>query len=260
MLPLNQILLGDAIERLRLLPSESIHACITSPPYFEQCDYQHSDQYGLEGTIDAYLDRMALVFAEVYRTLKNGACCWIIIGDTMNNYSPVRAKGQRRKLGEYHHRRPMQAGYREKEALGIPFKLIDRLRSMGYLHRQTLIWDKGTSGAMANSDTAGLTHEYILQFGKFNKSGRAYLHCKPLKSSVIKAFPDSDLIHPCPYPITIASTLVERSSEEGETILDPFMGSGTTALAALSLGRSFVGIELNPEYRDIALRRLEQAF
>lgn len=255
MLPLNQILLGDAIAQLKTLPDNSIDICITSPIYFQKCCYERKEQYGHEQTISDYLDRVGLVFAEVYRVLKVGAVCWIVIDDTMNNYSPVRAKGQRRKAGQYSHRRPMQSGYLEKETLGIPFKLVDRLRQMGWIHRNILIWDKITSGSMSNSDTSANHHEYILQLGKWKNRSRPYLNSKPMNSSVLRFPPVSDKRHPCPFPVELASYLIEHS--EGDVILDPFIGSGTTALAAAQLGRSFVGIELNPEYRQIALDRLQ---
>jgi len=257
MLPINQILLGDAIEVLKSLPDNSIDCCVTSPPYFQMCDYEHDDQYGLEPTIAEYLSNISKVFSEVYRVLKDGSCCWIVIGDTMNNYSPVRAKGQRRKLNEYSHRRRLQAGYREKEALSIPHQLADQLRSDGWLHRQTLIWDKGNSGGMVNSDSAPLTHETILQMGKWNKRSRPYLRCQPLQSSVLKFGATSDPVHPCPFPVPLASYLIEASTINHEIVLDPFIGSGTTAIAAQRLGRHFIGIELN--YRDIAISRIATA-
>lgn len=255
-LPLNQILLGDAIGVLKSLPDDSIDCCFTSPIYFQMCDYKCEGQYGLEPTIAEYLLNISKVFSEVYRVLKDGSCCWIVIGDTMNNYSPIRAKGQRRKLGEYSHRRPKQAGYREKEALSIPHQVVDQLRSDGWLHRQTFIWDKGTTGGIAKSDTAQLTHEYVLQMGKWSKRSRPYLRCHPLQSSVLKFSTTSDSVHPCPFPVPLAGYLIEASTNVGETVLDPFIGSGTTAIAALQLDCNFIGIELNPDYRDIAISRL----
>jgi site-specific DNA-methyltransferase (cytosine-N4-specific) len=259
-LPLNQILIGDAFDRLLGLPSNSIDTCLTSPIYFQKCDYEHAEQYGLEPTIEQYMLNLSAVFTQVFRVLKPGGVAWIIVGDTKNNYSPVRAKGQRRKTGEYRHRRPKQTGYHEKETLDIPITLRDYLREIGWMHRQTLIWDKGSSGEQANSDTAATTHEFILQMGKWIKGSRPYLNCKPLKSSVLKFAPAHDEIHPCPFPVDLASHLLSASSEIGQVVLDPFMGSGTTGLAAKQLGRSYIGIELNPIYRQNAINRIAQCF
>ena len=255
-LPLNQILLGDALKILKSLPDNSIDCCFTSPIYFQMCDYKRNGQYGLEPTIAEYLSNISKVFSEVYRVLRDGSCCWIVIGDTMNNYSPVRAKGQRRKPNEYSHRRPKQAGYREKEALSIPYQVVDQLRSDGWLHRQTFIWDKGSSGGMANSDTAPLTHEYILQMGKWSKQSRPYLRCLPLQSTVVRFSATSDPVHPCPFPVPLASYFIKASTVDGETVIDPFIGSGSTAIAATRLGCNFIGIELNSDYRDIAISRM----
>lgn len=257
-LPVNQIISADALSSLATFPRESIDVCLTSPPYFQKMNYLHPDQYGLEPTIEEFLFTLKQVFVEVYRILKNGSCCWVIVGDTMNNYSPIRAKGQRRKTGEYLHRRPKQVGYREKEVLNIPFKLVEVLREIGFLHRQTLIWDKGTSGEIANSDTAPSTHEYILQLGKWDLGGRPYLNCEPMRSSVLRFAPTSNPIHPCPFPVPLAQLLIEKSSQPGQIILDPFLGSGSTAEASILAHRQFVGIELNPQYAEIARRRLQQ--
>ncbi len=98
-LPINQILLGDTIAVLKTLPNNSIGTCVTSPPYFQKCNYQTLGQYGLEAIFRNFLSVLDEVFCEVWRVLKDGSICWIVIGDTMNNYSPVRAKGQRRKAG-----------------------------------------------------------------------------------------------------------------------------------------------------------------
>jgi site-specific DNA-methyltransferase (adenine-specific) len=65
--------------------------------------------------------------------------------------------------------------------------------------------------------------------------------------------------HPCPKPVGFMTRLVERASLDGETVLDPFMGSGTTGVAAIKLGRKFIGIEIEPKYFDIACKRIEQA-
>ena len=65
--------------------------------------------------------------------------------------------------------------------------------------------------------------------------------------------------HPCPKPLLFTEWLVERSSLAGETLLDPFMGSGTTGVACAKLGRKFIGIEIEPKYFDIACRRIEAA-
>lgn len=248
---------GDSLQILREIPDNSIHTVITSPPYFFLCDYDFEGQIGLELSLWSYLEVMVKVFREVRRVLVNGGVCWVVIGDTQNNYSAVRKKGDRRSnLIEL--RRPMQEGYREKEQLGIPYKLVDAMRADGWLFRREMIWDKVTSGLPANSDTAALTHESILQFGKWDGNDRPYLNCKPILSSVFTHKPESDPVHPCPMPRNLALFLMLNSSENGDTVLDPFAGSGTVLKVASEYGRRAIGIELNPKFCDRIVDRCNQ--
>jgi DNA modification methylase len=89
--------------------------CITSPPYFQKFDYQNEGQYGLESSVEEYLQVQVSVFHEVHRLLREGGTCFIVIGDTSNNYSPIRAKAQR-KGGDkqWLMRRSLEPNYREK--------------------------------------------------------------------------------------------------------------------------------------------------
>jgi site-specific DNA-methyltransferase (cytosine-N4-specific) len=237
---------GDALSVLSQLPSNSVHAAITSPPYFQQCDYRVAGQYGLELTIEHYLAHLVWTFRELRRVLVDGAVFWVIVGDTQNNYSPVRGKGERRSR-ILKNRRKLQTGYREKEALQVPGLLVDAMRADGWLFRRELIWDKGSSGTIGNSDTAPLTHESVLQFGKYEKGGRPYFNCKPLKGSVLRYAPVSDLIHPCPFPMGLVDELLDASMLPGQTMIDPFAGSGTSLMSGMRRGRA-IGIELNEEY------------
>jgi len=241
--------IGDALETLKQLPSNSVHTAITSPPYFNLCDYKMDRQLGLESTIASYLTNITAVFSEVRRILVNGGVFWVIISDTMNNYSPIRGKGERRSPS-FTIRRSMQEGYREKEKLCIPAKLIDSMRSDGWMLRNELIWDKGASGQIANSDTAPLTHESILQFGKWEGNGRPYLNCKSLRSSVLRYPAVSHQIHPCPFPAQLARELLNASQKDGETVLDPFSGSGVSLFIGQERGRA-IGVELNPEFCQV---------
>lgn len=240
---------GDSLEILKQIPSNSVHTGITSPPYFNQCDYKVKGQIGLEQTIDEFLESVCAVFREVHRILVNGGVFWVIIADTQNNYSPIRGKGERRSK-DYTMRRPMQQGYREKEALQIPQKLVEAMRSDGWVFRRELIWDKGSSGQIANSDTATLTHESVLQFGKWEGNDRPYLNCKPLRSSVLRYPPVSDPVHPCPFPFGLVSELLDASMQLGETMIDPFAGRGTSLYAGQQKGCA-IGVELNPDFCEL---------
>ena len=151
---------GDNLLSLRSMPeSIEVDVCITSPPYFQKFDYQNKGQHGLESSVEEYLQVQVSVFHEVQRLLHEGGTCFIVIGDTSNNYSPIRAKGQR-KGGDkqWLMRRSLERNYRQKETLNVPFRLAEALRRDGWVHRSTLIWDKTGRSAVANSDATPECH------------------------------------------------------------------------------------------------------
>lgn len=239
-----KLIQGDCLEVLKGIESESCDYALTSPPYFFLMDYKKDGQYGLESTVEAYLETQVKVFAEIYRILKEGCFLSIVIGDTSNNYSPARGKGDRRVKGAYEHRRPLQPGYKEKEALHVPAKLRDALKAWGWQVLPDLIWDKGSSDRECMLGYA--THESILMLMKDTKNRRlkpAYL--EPFKSSVLRHKPIGDDVHPCPYPLGLAAELIDHLCLPGGVVIDPYIGSGTTAIAAHRLKRQCVGIDLD---------------
>lgn len=242
-----QLLQGDTIATLASLLAQgtSWDYALTSPPYYAQVDYQQPGQYGLEDSLDAYLTIQQQVFRLVYQGLAPGGVAWIVLGDTSNNYSPVRALGQRRKANAWTYRRSLEAGYREKEPLLVAYRLAERLRADGWILRKILIWDKGQAGQASKGDAPAETHEYILMLGKWPKPGRPYFNSRPLKRSVLTYRPSSSPDHPCPFPLGLATELLTSCSTRNANVLDPYLGTGTTAIACRQLGHSCIGIDLD---------------
>lgn len=253
--PLVELHQGDCLQVLKTFQANTIDCVVTSPPYFGQIDYECSGQIGLEESLNAYLDALTATFQEVLRVLKEGAVCWIVIGDSSNNYSPIRTKASRRSP-HWTQRRKLQDGFREKEPLDVPHCLKERLRETGWRHRQTLIWDKGQSSNPPNSDAAPTCHESILMMVKWSKPGRMYANAQPLKSSVLRYQTVSDPVHPCPYPPSLCRELLVHSQPLTGSVLDPFAGSGVTLKVAAELSRRAIGIELNPDYCALIRDRL----
>jgi DNA modification methylase len=248
---------GDTLQNLRALPDLHADICITSPPYFQKFDYELDGQYGLEATVEDYLRQQVAVFHEVQRLLCEGGTCFIVIGDTSNNYSPIRAKDQRKGNDkEWLARRSLEPGYREKETLNVPLRLAEALRQDRWVHRATLIWDKGGGSVVSNSDTAPECHEYILHMVKWSANKRPYGNTKPLHSSVLRHRSVSHPEHGASFPVA----LVEELLMVGPTrpvILDPYIGSGTVAVAAACVMDATVhGFDLNC---TIARKRLPHA-
>jgi len=235
---------GDAIEALERLVDEgqAFDCCLTSPPYFTMADYELPGQFGLEDSVEDYLAVMVKVFGLVYRLLPMGGVCWIVIGDTSNNKSAIRRSGDRKK-GVIHRRRKLQRSHFEKEPLNVPHRLAQALRASGWRHRNSLIWDKGSTNSVANSDTGSCTLEYILQMGKWPRPGRLYANSSAWQGSIIRFPPAGKSPHRCPFPLGLADFLLSRTI--ASSVIDPFIGSGTTAIAANALGMSWAGIDLD---------------
>ena len=239
---------GDTLTLLRSVRG-SIQAdvCITSPPYFQKFDYQSKGQYGLESSVAEYLRVQVSVFHEVQHLLREGGTCFIVIGDTSNNYSPIRAKGQR-KGGDkqWLTRRSLEASYREKETLNIPFRLAEALRQDGWIYRSTLIWDKIGGSVVTNSDATPECHEYVLHMIKWSsKTRRPYGNTLPLKSSVLRHHAVAHPRHGCVFPLSLVEELLSVCPAR-PVIIDPYIGSGTVVVAARSVPKSTVyGFDLD---------------
>lgn len=128
-------------------------------------------------------------------------------------------------------------------------------RFLPYPIYSEVIWDRRGSMAL-NCKRYAPSHEVVLGFGRpliWDDSQNTLL-------SVWQITPEIELCeHPCPYPIEIPSRLIKSSTTVGDTILDPFCGSGTTGIAAVKLGRQFIGIEIEPRYFEIAKQRIQDA-
>ncbi|MBW4422105.1 MAG: site-specific DNA-methyltransferase [Myxacorys californica WJT36-NPBG1] len=296
-LPLNQILLGDALGVLRTLPDNSIDACVSSPPYWNLRNYGVVGQLGNEPTMGEYIQSIVAVFAEVRRILKPQGTCWVNLGDT---YASASATTRRNVVGNgpikkgTHRPNRLTDGLKEKDLCMIPHRTAIALQDGGWYVRQDLIWHKSNAMPDPTRDRCSRSHEYIFLLAKSKKyffdqeaikekclsgirtcsnkkyDGQKGMSGKDLgryvrRETRIKRSVWTIATKPCKeahfatFPIDLPTLCIKAGSPEGGIILDPFMGAGTTALAALQLNRNFIGIELNPEYRQIALDRLRLA-
>lgn len=133
-----------------------------------------------------------------------------------------------------------------EDVLNVPFRLAEALRQDGWIHRSTLIWDKGSGSAVANSDATPECHEYVLHMIKWSSNKRRpYGNTLPLKSSVLRHHAAAHPKHGCVFPISLIEELLSVCPET-PVILDPYIGSGTVAIAAKSVPDSTVyGFDLN---------------
>lgn len=162
MINIEIILLGDAAEQLRTLDADSVHCCVTSPPYFGLRDYGVPGQIGLEATPEEYVEKLVQVFREVRRILRPDGTLWLNIGDSYTSGGrktrdydqklPARAMDQRPKTPE---------GMKPKDLIGIPWLLAFALRSDGWYLRQDIIWHKPNAMPESVRDRCTKSHEHV---------------------------------------------------------------------------------------------------
>lgn len=254
---MNQILLGDCSQVLKTIGSESVHLTCTSPPYF------NAREYSTWPTYEDYLEFLRAVFAEVLRVTVSGRMCAV-------NLSPVIE--------------PRQSRRHQSRRLAIPFHFFSLMEEMGWKYMDDIVWMK-PEGAAVNRNgqfyqnrkpvtyKPNIVTETIFIFQKpadflIDKIVKSYdedtmqqsLVKDPYeRSNVWKINAETTSKHLAPYPKELSDNIVKYYSYVNDTVLDPFMGSGTTAVSCIDLKRNYVGIEIHEEYIDMANKRI-QAF
>jgi DNA modification methylase len=269
---MNRIEFGDCRDTMRRWASEGVkvQTCVTSPPYFGLRDYGHEGQIGLEQTPEEYITAMVEVFRCVRDVLADDGTLWLNLGDSYGN---------------------------GKQLLGVPWRVALALQSDGWVLRQDIIWHKPNPMPESVRDRCTKAHEYLFllskseryfydakailedakwerwgdqtvvkeqqgtakwignkskaelqAIGKKNRRSVWSVATRPYKGAHFATFPPA-LIEPC----------VLAGSRPNDIVLDPFMGSGTTAQVAIQHGRQYLGCELNQEYGDLQQERITKA-
>lgn len=267
------ILHGDVREQLKNIPDDTVRCCVTSPPYFGLRDYGMSEQIGLERDPDAFIEELVGVFREVRRVLMKDGTLWVNIGDSYAGSG----KGPEGNIGkgETHrnvgptHGGIVPDGMKPKDLIGIPWMLAFALRKDGWYLRQDIIWHKTTGMPESVRDRCTRNHEYLFLL---SKSRTYYFDADAIKTpakqesekyamankrSVWTISPSNYKgAHFATFPPALVEPCILAGSAVGDTVLDPFLGSGTTLVVAKQHGRNAIGIELNPEYIKLAEQRI----
>ncbi|MCM3897872.1 site-specific DNA-methyltransferase [Gordonia sputi] len=325
-LPRNQILIGDALDRVRELPDASVDCVVTSPPYFRLRNYDHDNQLGLEAHVDEWVAGLQALLVEVRRVLVPTGTIWLNLGDS---YSTKPAEGAGRK-----------------SLLLGPERLALQLVKDGWLVRNKIVWAKTNTIPTSVADRLATKHEFIYVLARSpayffdldairephvsrppkRKASTRPASRKPDRPTWLGPNSDGDrglaalhvaglVGHPlgknpgdvwrlavsgyrgphfATFPVNLAQRMIQAGCPErrcskcrmahrrparrlgaiatrlalramcdcdaaGEPglVLDPFIGSGTTAIAAEKLGRDWLGIELNPDYVALATDRID---
>jgi DNA modification methylase len=247
------------------IKDQSVHLIVTSPPYWTLKKYNdHEHQLGGVGAYEEFLSELDKVWMNCFRVLIPGGRLICVVGDVCLS---------RRKNKGRHMVVPQHASIQE------------HCRSLGYDNLTPIIWHKIANAVFeASGNGAGFLGkpyepnavikndiEYILMERKPGGYRKPSLetrvlslisdqnHKKWFRSIWSGLTGASTRSHPAPFPEELAERLIRMYSFAGDTVLDPFLGTGTTAVAASNWGRNSIGIEVDPNYFDIASRRLHAA-
>jgi site-specific DNA-methyltransferase (cytosine-N4-specific) len=263
-----QILTGDCLKILPSIISESVQCCITSPPYWGLRDYNHSAQIGAESSPVQYVENLVDVFRDVRRVLRKDGTLWLNIGDGYarnggtGNCGPNAMVGNTKKLIQKRNCKvPNCWGLKDRDLMGLPWRLAFALQEDGWILRSKITWIKKTAmpESVKNRPTSA-TEEIFL----FSKSPSYYYDSKAVRESTganLRNYwilgPDiSGNGHPATFPRELARRCILLGSKTGDTVLDPFGGSGTTGVVAIELNRKAILIEINPKYSKFSDERI----
>lgn len=177
---ISRLLLGDALEQLRTLPSESVHTCVTSPPYYNLRDYGIAGQIGNETSVEEYLQKLVRVFREVRRVLREDGTLWVNMGDSYATRSGKQPPTNTRNSYGHTEKRTPQ-GYKYKDLIGVPWQLAFALREDGWYLRQDIVWYKTNAMLESVKDRCTKSHEYIFLL---SKSERYYFNAAAIREPV----------------------------------------------------------------------------
>lgn len=249
---------GDALDVLRTLPSASVQTCVTSPPYWAQRDYGVVGQIGIEKTPAEYVTRLVTTFAELRRVLCDDGTLWLNLGDTFIN-AKGRAHGcDKKQAARRFGLRPNDVrveGFKRKDLVGIPWMTAFAMRNDGWFLRSEIIWNKPNAIPDPVADRPQRAHETIFLFAK---SLRYFCDSKTFEERSVWTFPSQPYrgAHSAVFPPELPCRCILAGSRPGDLVLDPFSGSGTTCAVAHSIGRKFIGIDLNPDNVALANDRI----
>lgn len=320
---MNKIEIGDCRRIMNdwIFDGVKVQMCVTSPPYFGLRDYGVDGQVGREKTPEEYVSGLVEIFSSVRDLLSDDGTLWLNLGDsywgswgnagsrpelddkTLNQREKKTDYIARKGWDENRERPPSSYKHptlKNKDLIGIPWRVAFALQADGWYLRSDIIWHKPNPMPTSVKDRCTTSHEYIFLFAKSSKyyynseaiqepsvnagkvvslgeksfakgqakgagiepSGNGLkdtyevkefrnrrsvwtITTKPFKGAHSAVFP-MDLIEPC----------ILAGSRPGDVVLDPFMGSGTTAEVALRHGRQYLGCELNPAYKELQDKRI----
>lgn len=253
----NHLIINGDSRSMKELNDESIHLAITSPPYWQLKDYGSNDQIGFNDSYENYINNLNLVWKESYRVLHKGCRLSINIGDQFAR----------------------SVYYGRYKVIPIRTEIIKFCETIGFDYMGAIIWQKVTTTNTTGGATVmgsfpfprngilKLDYEFILIFKKIGSAPKVSKANKELSILSTEEWNTyfnghwnfggaKQAAHIAMFPEELPRRLIKMFSFIGDTILDPFLGSGTTSLAAKNLNRNSAGYEINPEFIPVIKAKL----
>ena len=279
---MSELYCGDAAQVLQTIPRRSVQMCVTSPPYYGLRDYEKDGQIGRESSPEAYIANLVKVFDEVYRVLMDDGTLWLNIGDTYAHkpYANVKRKDligipwmlafALRERGWY-----LRSDIIWRKTNAMPEGAKDRpsrcyehiflfAKSPRYyfdyhaLERPIAAETKARYQRNRSERSKYFTSSYgqglEKHLGQVTEERRLVCRGKDVWDISTNAYRMGE--HFAMFPEKLVEPCILAGSREGDTVIDPFFGSGTTGAVAKRLGRSCIGIDLNPSYLAKAKLRI----
>ena len=264
-----KIINADVLEGLVRLPDQSVQCVVTSPPYWGVVDYGVDGQIGLENSVKNHIQGLVKVFREVRRVLRNDGVVWVNYGDMYATTPNGRRAKDVVNFDQVVFDKPIStihAHYKPKDLILASSMLAIALQADGWYLRQICVWSKPNARPSGAKDRPSTAHEYIFLL---TKSPKYFYDHEAVRVEAAEGDGERGLrsvweiptqsyrgAHFATYPEKLVGICIKAGSRQGDTILDPFGGTGTTALVAGNLQRDCILIEINPEYCQMARERV----
>ena len=252
----HKIIIGDS-RLMAEINNESVHLVITSPPYWQLKDYGSDNQIGFDDSYEEYINNLNLVWNECYRILHKGCRLCVNIGDQFAR----------------------SVYYGRYKVIPIRTEIIKFCETIGFDYMGAIIWQKvTTTNTTGGASIMGsfpyprngilkIDYEFILIFKKIGEAPKVTKEIKEKSKMTQKEWNEfftghwnfngqKQTNHIAMFPEELPKRLIKMFSFVGDTILDPFLGSGTTSLAAKNLDRNSVGYEINKDFLPVIKEKI----
>ena len=259
---------GPADEALLRIPPKTVQTVVTSPPYWSLRDYQNNSQFGRDDSLPSYIESIVNTFDKVRDVLTDDGTVWLNVGNSYTSGNrKYRAPDRKNRARAMSVRPKTPQGLKPKDLIGVPWRLAFALQDAGWWIRSEVIWVKPNAHPESVRDRPTTDHETVFLLSKSQNyyynvdavqgpNGRRLRSTWAIPTEPRRQTFSNGTNHPAVMPSALARRCINITSRAGDFVLDPYAGSGTSLVAAESLQRKWVGVEISDEFVGMIERRL----